>query len=727
MKGSMSRASLILGALVGWALLAVAVAGTAAAASTPAPAQRFQGTLSGVVDQLPGGPQLSSLPGASSVPNLSSAPGAPGVQGLTNNDQRSVTDPTIGGAFGAPFAEPGPACPGETQGGTPSQVTAAKIACKPAGVSVVVLPNGRVLYWDGLEGEENIKYSIVLEYGDTAANDQSRLLALNPFAPASSSWQSPTPPDGGADGSKDSQYLVPNAPGMLASILNDQGTGSGALFCSDQVLLSNGEVLAPGGTDYYAEPRVPGTPFGVAELQGLRNTRIYNPAENTWTQAHPMAYGRWYPSLVTLPNGHVFVASGVTKLLKPVYTSNPQLSGTNVEQTETFDPATGRWTANHSSASRTLPLFPRLHLLPDGHVFYDAGGQTFNPFGQSYDEALWNIAASYDPATQAWRNLGVPAGVSFDAKRPLATSLTAGFRGSAASVMLPLTPPYKSASFLDAGGVLGTSPGAYFANTSSVIDTVTTGAGGEHFSSTPTAPLNNARWFSSTVLLPTGQAIAFNGANRDDVVGPGTSFPVTQAELFDPASGTWAPLADSADPRTYHNSAVLLGSGQVLVGGNAPISTLYAYNTNIPGGFSNDLRDPSFQLYDPPYLRWGVARPTIDSVAPLPASQDIPYGETLNVNTPDAASIASVVLVRNTAFTHVVDGDQRSIVLRVTGRDGDSLHVVAPPNGNVAPPGPYLLFINKRTPRGLVPSVATQVFVGPQGAAVPSLPKSPAS
>ena len=723
MKAGMIRVS-ILGALMACALMAATVAIPASAATPP---EQLQGTLSQLIAQLPGGPQVSSLPGASSVPNLSGAPGAPSVQGLTNGDQHSVTDPAAGGSFGSPFAEPGPACPREAQGATPADVTTAKIACKPAGVSVVVLPNGRVLYWDGLEGEENIKYSIVVEYGDKASNDQSRLLKVDPVNPPFSSWQPPTPPDGGADGTKDSQYLLPDSPGMLASILNDQGTGAGALFCSDQVLLSNGEVLAPGGTDYYAEPRVPGTPFGVAELQGLRNTRIYNPAENTWTQAHPMQYGRWYPSLVTLPDGHVMVASGVTKLLKPVYTANPQLSGTNVEQTETFDLSTGRWSANPASASHSFPLFPRLHLLPDGHVYYDAGGQTFNPFGQSYDEALWNITASYDPATKTWSNLGIPAGVSLDPKRPLATSLTAGFRGSAASVMLPLTPPYRSASFLDAGGVLGTSPGAYFANTSSVIDKVSIDAGGEHFSSTATAPLNNARWFSSTVLLPTGQAIAFNGANRDDVLGPGTSFPVTQAELFDPASGTWSPLADSGDPRTYHNSAVLLPSGQVLVGGNAPISTLYAYNTNLPGGFSNDFRDPSFQLYDPPYLHWGLARPTIGAVSPLGSSQDVPYGENLEVTTPQASSIDSVVLVRNTAFTHLVDGDQRSVVLKVTGRAGDALHVQGPPNGRVAPPGPYMLFINQRTARGLMPSVGKQVFVGPQGGPVPSLPKSPTS
>jgi hypothetical protein len=672
----------------------------------------------------PGLPQVSELPGASAVPNISQTPGGgPEVQGVTNGPQGDVTTPAVGGLFGPPFAEPGPNCPFETNG-SPDQATRSDIACKPAGVSVVVLPGGRVLYWDGLEGEERIKYSIVGEYGETAGNDQSRLLNLSPADPSGSSWQRPQPPDGGADGSGDSEYLVPNAPDQLKSLLNDQGKGSGALFCADQVLLSNGEVLVPGGTDYYSEPHVPGTGLGVAELQGLRNTRVFDPRTSRWYASGPMHWGRWYPGLVTLPDGKVFVASGVTKLLKPVYTQRPLMSGTNVEQTETFDPASGRWSDNGDSATRSLPLYPRLHVLPDGHVYYDAGGQTFNPFGQSYDEALWNQAASYDPRTRRWQDLGIPLGASVDPSRPTDIAITAGFRGSAFSVMLPLIPPYTSASFLSAGGVLGVSPGAYVANTSSIVNTVTTDDGAEHFSSQATGPLHNARWFSSAVSLPTGQVIAFNGANRDDVVGPGTSFGVTQAELFDPQRGTWSPLADSRIPRTYHNSAVLLPSGQVLVGGNAPISTLYAYNTNLPGGFSNDFRDPSFQVYDPPYLHWGIPQPTISDVRGV-GRESLAYGQGFDVVSPDADRVASVVLVRNTAFTHVVDNDQRTVVLPMSGVDGDAIHVKVPPSGNVAPPGPYLLFLNEKTDHGLIPSVARQVFVGPKGRSVPRARRVP--
>lgn len=700
-------AARLVGVLISVAVLGAATSATAGAEGGPLP-------------PLPNPPQLNELPGANLVPDVSRVPGAPEVQGVTVSGSAPVTDPAVGGSFTAPFAPPGPNCPNETEGsppGTPTQGppagrTAADITCKPAAVNIVVLPDGRILYWDGLEGEENVQYNEVLEIGDKAANDQSRLLTLDVAHPERSVFQIPSPANGGADNSPYTQYLVPGAPKPLASILNDPGGASGALFCSDQVILANGEVLTPGGTQWYSEPHVPGTPYGVAELEGVRSTRLFDPATNRWLRGAPMTYGRWYPSLVTLADGSVFVASGVTKLVKPVYSDHPLMSGTNVEQTETYDVRTGRWTDNGPTAAHPLPLYPRLHLLPDGHVYYDAGGQTFNPFGQAYDEALWNVAASYDPKSKSWSLLGVPVGVSVDPTRPTDTSVAAGFRGSSFSVMLPLVPDrsgrYTRADFLSAGGVVGTTPGDYLATTSSIVDTVTIDASGEHFSAQATKPLNNARWFSTAVVLPTGQVIAFSGANRDEVVGPGTGFAVTQAEMFDPATMSWRPLASAHDGRTYHNVAVLLPNGEILVGGSAPINTLYGYDQTLPGGFASGFRDPSFEVYSPPYLHWGIPQPTITSIS----DDSLGYGSRLRITTPQAQSIASVVLVRNPALTHLVDGDQRTVVLPIVSRSQDSLTVATPPSGAVAPPGPYMLFINERTPRGLLPSVADQVWVG---------------
>lgn len=647
-------------------------------------------------------------------------------------------DPVALGRFGAPFVEPtldgrttNAKC--VTKDGSPRPANPALgpvgdaryLDCKPAAASVNVLPDRDVMYYDGLEGTENVRTSIVLEYGHNAANDQSRVLDLH-----GPTWTQPSPPDAGANpGGYANEPLFP-PPLSDTDPLND-----GALFCSDNKFLPDGRVIALGGTAYYSDPGVSvgGSNYGVAELEGLRNARIFDPRTNTWSQSGSMHHGRWYPTAVTLADGSLFVASGVEKLLKPVYPSHPGDSGRNVTQTETYDPAAGTFAENPASAARSLPLFPRLALLPDGKVFYNAAGQAFNPFGQAYDEASWNEAAVYDPRTQAWRELGIPGLEGVSAPDPsdlgapaadvqnlgipgLGPNLTIpGFRGSTFSMLLPLVPDasgaYTKASFLTAGGVLNPgSPGSYFATSDSRITTVDT-AHGDLMSTRATGDLSQPRWYGSGVMLPTGQVLAFNGSDRDEVVGPGAEIAIRKTELFDPATNRWTTLASSHQPRTYHNTAALLPDGRVLVGGHAPISTLYANDTTLPGGFApHDGRDPSFELYSPPYLFAGP-RPVIQA-----APDRIGYGTTIHVATDVAASdVASVVLVRNPSVTHLIDADQRNVVLRVVARTGNDLTLAAPPSGAVAPPGPYMLFVNRRgTGSGhpLVPSKAAQTFVG---------------
>jgi hypothetical protein len=639
-------------------------------------------------------------------------------------------DPARVGVFGNPFTEP---TIGSTRtakkcienGGNASPLSDARhLTCKPAGVSLNVLPDRNVMYYDGLEGTENIRTSIVVEFGHTAGNDQSRL--LDPTGPT---WSIPKPSDGGAD---PSGYR--NDPLFPPPLSTTEPYNDGALFCSDNKFLADGRVISLGGTAYYLDPGVTTgeDARGVSELEGLRSSRIYDPVSNTWTVSGEMKYGRWYPTAITLPNGKLLVASGVTKLLKPVYPSQPEDSGRNVTQTETYDPLTGKWTTNPASASRSLPLFPRLHLLPDGKVFYNAAGQSFNPVGQSYDEALWNEAAVYDPAANSWTDLGIPGASdgapvdpAGDPGNPAAdiqgfgipgggSAFTIpGFRGSTFSVMLPLQPnangSYTKASFLTAGGVLNPpSPGSYFATSDARITTIDTAGGKDAMTTKPTGDLAEPRWYPSGVLLPTGQLLAFNGSDRDEVAGPGVEIAVQKTELYDPATGKWTTLASSHQPRTYHNTAALLPDGRVLVGGHAPISTLYLNDTTLPGGFApHDGRDPSFEIYSPPYLFTGP-RPKIED-----APARIGYGSELEVEVNGPASdIASVVLVRNPSVTHLIDADQRNVVLKVTRRSGNTLRLAAPPNGAVAPPGPYMLFVNAKGPKGLVPSVSRQTFVG---------------
>ena len=619
------------------------------------------------------------------------------ILAMTAGSAGAAGDMASAGRFGKPFVEPtirghhtDEKC---IESENPPGAETDTLDCKPAAASMAMLPNGDIVYWNALEGTENVDYGIATEFGRAAVDDQARVLDLNYAHPQRSEWRVPKPFDGGAE-NPGGKYVLPEA------LVRDPEWNDSSMFCTDLNFLADGRVLITGGTDYYAEPAAGDTGYGVVELEGMKSARIFDPETDRFTQSGDMHYGRWYPSLVTLSSGDVFTASGVTKLMKPVYPDRPPTEwSTNVPQTETFHPDTGKWTDNGTAAKRSLPLYPRLHLLPNGDVFYGAGGQVFNPQGQSYDEALWNIAAAYDPKDKAWTDLGVPG---------LGESTMPGFRGSAFSAALRMEPGnYDTVRILQAGGVVGTTPGGYVAVKDSRILTVKASGDEPIMTSETTGELNNARWYGSAVSLPDGKVFVVNGADRDEVAGPGTGFPTKTSELFDPKTKTWTLVAEQNNARTYHNTAMLLRDGRVLVAGHAPISTGYGANQTLPGGFSpNDGRDPSLEIYEPPYLHYGVSRPVLKD-----APSKVSVGDTFTIEVDNARNIGSVVMVRNPSVTHIVDADQRSVALKIIRRQGDTVTVKAPPDHNVAPAGPYMLFANKASAKGEVPSVSQQVFV----------------
>lgn len=577
--------------------------------------------------------------------------------------------------------------------------------CKPTAGSIALLPDNRLVYFNALESTENAEFNAYYEAGEITVNDQTRVVDLGLDGIAR--WSRPAINDSGAV----SPTIQPGA-GTIVPLLgnvdptttpDDPAKNDGALFCAHLVNLHDGRVMAAGGTDYYTE-------LGLVELEGLKNARAYNPATNSWDQLDPMSWGRWYPTMVTLANGNVFVASGVRKLVKPVYADRPQDSGRNETHTEIFqsgcNEGSGRWTDNGAGGQKSLPLFPRLHLLPNNQVYYTAAGQAFNPLGQSYDEVLWNFASAYDPATNAWTDLGIPG----------STSLYPGFRGSTSSILMPLVPDaegrYNTVDIMTMGGTILPTPGSYFPIADTRIDTVSVAGAAPSLSSRSVGALNQARWFGQAILLPTGQVALFSGADADEVIGPGFEAAITVPEMYDPLTETWSPMAEQGRQRTYHNSAILLPDGRVLVGGHSPIPTansiFFDIPTRAPAG-----RDSSFEIFSPPYVfkdRPEIASLSASSVAP---------GGSLTINTPDAAAVANggfVVLVRRGAVTHLVDGDQRNVVLPISGSTADSLTVSIPNNDAaqnqaVLPPGHYMLFLVTGAGQDAVPSVSATVQV----------------
>ena len=136
----------------------------------------------------------------------------------------------------------------------------------------------------------------------------------------------------------------------------------------------------------------------------------------------------------------------------------------------------------------------------------------------------------------------------------------------------------------------------------------------------------------------------------------------------------------------YHSNALLLPDGTVAVVGGNPTQGAY---------------EPHIEIYSPAYLFNVDGRAaTRPSIASAPAT--VTYGSTFQVQTAEAADIASVVLMRPGAPTHAFDMDQR--LVRVSYSVGSGvLNVIAPPNGSVAPPGYYMLFVLNSAG---VPSVA---------------------
>jgi Galactose oxidase, central domain/Kelch motif len=87
-----------------------------------------------------------------------------------------------------------------------------------------------------------------------------------------------------------------------------------------------------------------------------------------------------------------------------------------------------------------------------------------------------------------------------------------------------------------------------------------------NFSSATTGPLNRPRFAHAAVLLPGGKVFVSGGfGNTSDCMDEGVQ-PENTAELYDPATGSFARTGDMAQSRGGH-TATLLADGTVLVAG----------------------------------------------------------------------------------------------------------------------------------------------------------------
>ena len=127
------------------------------------------------------------------------------------------------------------------------------------------------------------------------------------------------------------------------------------LYCSGHSFLSDGRLLAVGGGDL---GHTPNPDFGwiFDPVAGPAGTWSFT-KDNTNIRTR-MAFNRWYPTLVTLGDvpGRVLIASGQRP--SPAMEIYEEASGT-------FSTVTAV-----GGDRRFMALYPGLHLLPGGEVFF---------------------------------------------------------------------------------------------------------------------------------------------------------------------------------------------------------------------------------------------------------------------------------------------------------------------------------------------------------------------
>jgi hypothetical protein len=407
--------------------------------------------------------------------------------------------------------------------------------------------------------------------------------------------------------------------------------------------------------------------------------RIWDPATGAITLVPNPYYNLFCAGQAQLPDGRILVAGGF----------DPNSLG--APNANIFDPVSLQWTALPNMAYRRW--YPTVTTLPDGRMLVMSGGTTcltclvdvpeiFNPVTNKFTQLTGSrLTAPYYPFMYV-----LPDGRVIDAganEQPFATHALDLGTGAWAAIDSVVKDGHSSAMFrpgkilktgtsTDSGGLGNAAATAY------VLDMTQPDPKWRQVQS-----MAFPRAFQNSTILPDGNVLVTGGGTALD--GYDVTKGVLSAELWSPATETWQTLSKGAYARLYHSTTLLLPDARVLIAGSGD-----------DGPAVNNRRA---EIYSPPYLFKG-ARPTYTAAPGL-----VQYGASFTVQSPAAASIASVAFIRPGSVTHSFDEDQRYVPLTFSA-SGSTLTIQAPANANLAPPGYYMLFIVNSSG---VPSIASFV------------------
>ncbi len=418
-------------------------------------------------------------------------------------------------------------------------------------------------------------------------------------------------------------------------------------FCCGHAPLPDGRILAGGGNLAYNN----------GNNLGQRDVASFDPGTGQWSTRPATANGRWYPTLLTLPDGRILAVSG----------KNDTNGDLNAEF-ELYDPALDQWVHLHPPQNFVgLPFYAHLFVIADGRVFFSGGRM---------DDGRPQAAGILDLGHQPVGFQGVPA-------------LLEGYmRNQSASVLLP--PAQRQQVMIIGGG-----PGMEMAGATGHTETADLDAPAPAY--VESTPMSLPRIHLNAVLLPDRTVFVSGGAMTHEG-GAMMPIPRLQSEIYDPETGEWQAAAVAEVVRLYHSVALLLPDGRVITAcGNPP-----PYGNHAPWEPPQPNEELRIEVYRPPYLFRGL-RPEITG-----APQQWGYGATVAVQSPQAGQLRWAQLISPASTTHAFDCHQRLVDLPITAQGGGQLEVATPAEPGLAPPGWYMLTV---VDQDRVPSAARWIHL----------------
>nr|ARQ16439.1 putative galactose oxidase [Artemisia capillaris] len=438
-------------------------------------------------------------------------------------------------------------------------------------------------------------------------------------------------------------------------------TLQGDAWCSSGNLWPNGNLMATGGTF-----------SGDKAIRVIAND---DPNGDFTTKIGALADTRWYSSNQVLPDGSAVVLGGRDsysyEIVPPQMEFKPKRFDLPFLQQTTEPPlGPGRPVENN--------LYPFQFLLPDGNIFLFAN----------------NRAITFEPATGKTVK-----------EFPVLPGGSRNYPPSGSAALFPLKLTADNAPVVPEIVICGgNQPNAYelvdarhvtekkFLPALQDCNRIQPMAADAAW--IPEQNMPSPRTMGDLLHLANGDMLMLNGAKK------GTSGweDATEANLtpvlytpYKPMGQRFKELSPTTIARMYHSCSALLPDTRVLVAGSN-MHQFYTFDTEFP----TELR---VEKFSPPYLDPALEpeRTLID-----PANTDVvlKYGKPFKITAalmekqPLVLGEVKVTLLYPPFTTHGFSQNQRMIVPAITGVENGVITAVAPPSGEIAPPGYYIMFVS---------------------------------